>query len=191
MATETRITVLGAGSTMGLPMARNLARAGLQVRAWNRTGEKARPLEEHGVRLLESPAQATKGADVMVTMLSDADAVIDAVQDALPSVHPGIVWLQMSTIGEVGIERCADLAAAHKMTLFDAPVLGTKQPAEDAKLVILASGPNGSEGARATGPDHIRARGLSRAAPRETRRSSRAPRRRSGRAAAAPAHSLS
>ena len=105
MATETRITVLGAGSTMGLPMARNLARAGLQVRAWNRTGEKARPLEEHGVRLLESPAQATKGADVMVTMLSDADAVIDAVQDALPSVHPGIVWLQMSTIGEVGIER--------------------------------------------------------------------------------------
>ena len=110
MATETRITVLGAGSTMGLPMARNLARAGFEVRGWNRTGEKARPLEEDGVRLFDSPAEAADGADVILTMLSDADAVIDAVEDALGSVREGTIWLQMSTIGEVGTERCAELA---------------------------------------------------------------------------------
>ena len=142
MATENHITVLGAGSTMGLPMARNLARAGFDVRAWNRTGEKARPLEEDGVRVFESPAQAADGADVLLTMLSDSGAVLDVVEDALPSVREGTVWLQMSTIGEVGTERCAEIAGAHGIVLFDAPVLGTKQPAEQGKLVILASGPD-------------------------------------------------
>ena len=142
MATENHITVLGAGSTMGLPMARNIARAGFDVRAWNRTGEKARPLEEDGVRVFESPAQAADGADVLLTMLSDSGAVLDVVEDALPSVREGTVWLQMSTIGEVGTERCAEIAGAHGIVLFDAPVLGTKQPAEQGKLVILASGPD-------------------------------------------------
>ncbi len=146
MSPETHICVLGAGSTMGRPMARNLARAGFAVRAWNRTGDKAKPLEEDGVELFESPARAADGAGVLLTMLSDADAVIDAVEDAVESVREGTVWLQMSTIGEVGTERCAELARAHGLTLFDAPVLGTKQPAEQGKLVILASGPGGAAG---------------------------------------------
>jgi len=149
MTTETHITVLGAGGTMGLAMARNLARAGFDVRAWNRTREKADPLEEDGVRVFEPPAQAADGADVLLTMLSDADAVIDAVQHALPSLRAGAIWLQMSTIGEIGTERCLEIADAHRVTLFDAPVLGTKQPAEHGKLVILASGPEDS-GARET-----------------------------------------
>jgi 3-hydroxyisobutyrate dehydrogenase len=146
MSPETHICVLGAGSTMGRPMARNLARAGFVMRAWNRTADKAKPLEEDGVELFESPAQAADGAGVLLTMLSDADAVIDAVEDAVESVREGTVWLQMSTIGEVGTERCAELARAHGLTLFDAPVLGTKQPAEEGKLVILASGPGGAAG---------------------------------------------
>ncbi len=127
---------------MGLPMARNLARAGFEVRAWNRTREKAVPLEGDGVRVVDSPAQAAGGADVLLTMLSDADAVIDVVEDAVADVSEGSVWLQMSTIGEIGTERCSELAAAHGLTMFDAPVLGTKQPAEQGKLVILASGPS-------------------------------------------------
>lgn len=147
MVTENHITVLGAGSTMGLPMARNIARAGFDVRAWNRTGEKARTLEEDGVRVFESPAQAADGADLLLTMLSDSGAVLDVVEDALPGVREGTVWLQMSTIGEVGTERCAEIARAHGIVLFDAPVLGTKQPAEQGKLVILASGPD-ERGAR-------------------------------------------
>ena len=90
---------------------------------------------------------------MVLTMLSDADAVIDAVEDALPGVREGTVWLQMSTIGEIGTERCAELAGAHGVTLFDAPVLGTKQPAEQGKLVILASGPEGEPRA---GPADLR-----------------------------------
>jgi 3-hydroxyisobutyrate dehydrogenase len=142
MSTEKLITVLGAGSTMGLPMARNLAGAGFEVRAWNRTRDKAGPLVQDGVEVFDSAAQAADGADVLLTMLSDADAVIDAVRHALPSVRAGTVWLQMSTIGEIGTERCAEIAGAGGVTLFDAPVLGTKQPAEQGKLVILASGPD-------------------------------------------------
>jgi 3-hydroxyisobutyrate dehydrogenase len=141
MSTKKLITVLGAGSTMGLPMARNLAGAGYEVRGWNRTRDKAGPLVQDGVEVFDSAAQAADGADVLLTMLSDADAVIDAVRHALPSVPEGTVWLQMSTIGEIGTERCAEIAGACGVTLFDAPVLGTKQPAEQGKLVILASGP--------------------------------------------------
>jgi 3-hydroxyisobutyrate dehydrogenase len=76
-------------------------------------------------------------------MLSDADAVLDAVETALAGAGPSedAVWLQMSTIGEVATERCVELAGARGLTLVDAPVLGTKQPAEQGKLVILASGP--------------------------------------------------
>jgi 3-hydroxyisobutyrate dehydrogenase len=142
MSTQKLITVLGAGSTMGLPMARNLAGAGYEVRGWNRTRDKAGPLVQDGVEVFDSAAQAADGADVLLTMLSDADAVIDAVRHALPSVPEGTVWLQMSTIGEIGAERCAEIAGAGGVTLFDAPVLGTKQPAEQGKLVILASGPD-------------------------------------------------
>ena len=100
--------------------------------------------------MLDSPAQAAAGADFLLTMLSDADAVIDVVEDAVTNVAGGTIWLQMSTIGEAGTETCAQIAAAHGLTLFDAPVLGTKQPAEQRALVILASGP--SEGRDAVAP---------------------------------------
>jgi 3-hydroxyisobutyrate dehydrogenase len=141
MADETCVAVLGAGSTMGLGMARNLARAGFRVQCWNRTIEKARPLEEHGADVRGSAREAAEGAEVILTMLSDADAVIDATERAVEQAPDGTVWLQMSTIGEAGTERCAELAGALGLTLVDAPVLGTKQPAEEGNLVVLASGP--------------------------------------------------
>jgi 3-hydroxyisobutyrate dehydrogenase len=141
MASDEAVAVLGAGGTMGLPMARNIARAGMVVRAWNRSREKAEPLTEDGARVVGSAADAAEGAGVVLTMLTDADAVLEVAQDALPSAGQGAVWLQMSTIGERGTERCAELAREHEITFVDAPVLGTKQPAEEAKLVVLASGP--------------------------------------------------
>jgi 3-hydroxyisobutyrate dehydrogenase len=129
------IAVLGAGSMMGFAMARNMLKAGLRVRAWNRTAEKAEPLEQDGAELCESPGQAAQGATVIVTMLSNADAVTETIDPALRDVGGGVAWVQMSTIGERGTERCIELAREH-----DAPVLGTKGPAEQGKLVILASG---------------------------------------------------
>jgi 3-hydroxyisobutyrate dehydrogenase len=141
MGDQTCVAVLGAGSAMGLGMARNIARAGIRVRGWNRTTDKARPIADDGAEVLDTAREAVEGADVILTMLADADAVIGALEDAAQGAGSDTVWLQMSTIGEAGIEQCAEVAEQHGLTLIDAPVLGTKQPAEEGKLVVLASGP--------------------------------------------------
>ena len=143
MPKQMTVAVLGAGGTMGLPMARNIARAGLEVRAWNRSPEKAQPLADDGAHIAGDPRAAVEGADVVMTMLADADAVLDVMGGAVDRMRDGAVWLQTSTIGEAGIEACADLASGHGIELVDAPVLGTKAPAEQGKLVVLGSGPEG------------------------------------------------
>jgi 3-hydroxyisobutyrate dehydrogenase len=141
MTDQIQVAVLGAGSTMGLPMARNIARSGMKVRGWNRTIEKASSLEDDGVEVCDTPRDAAAGANVILTMLADGGAVIDAVEHAIDEASDNVLWLQMSTIGEAATDRCAEVAQSHSLTLIDAPVLGTKQPAEDGKLVVLASGP--------------------------------------------------
>lgn len=138
------VAVLGAGGTMGLPMTRNLARAGMRVTAWNRTPGKLAPLAADGIAVADSPAAAAGGTDFVLTMLSDADAVLatmDGEHGALTAMDAPATWLQMSTIGEQGTEACAELAAG-RVAFVDAPVLGTRQPAEQGELVILASGPD-------------------------------------------------
>ena len=134
------VAVLGAGSTMGSAMARNMLRAHIPVRAWNRTPDKAEPLTDAGAEVFGSPAEAAEGAGIVLTMLSDADAVIESAGPALGAASDGALWLQMSTIGESGTGRCIELAREHGVGFLDAPVLGTKQPAEEGKLVVLASG---------------------------------------------------
>lgn len=139
---DEKIAVLGAGGTMGFAMARNLAAAGFEVRAWNRSREKAEPLAQDGAEIADSPARAAGGAGVILTMLADADAVRAGAQDAFAGeIGPDALWLQMSTIGEQGTEDCVKLARERGVTFIDAPVLGTKEPAEQGKLVIMASGP--------------------------------------------------
>src|SRR5579884_1987891 len=101
----TTIAFLGTG-TMGLPMARNLARAGFDLRAWNRSRERAEPLTEVGAEVLEQPQEAAAGADLIITMLSDAEAVLAVAEEALPGVSGDALWVQMSTIGVSGSERC-------------------------------------------------------------------------------------
>jgi 3-hydroxyisobutyrate dehydrogenase len=138
------VAFLGAGSTMGLAMARNLARAGFEIHAWNRTAEKARPLEDDGATIASTPADAAASGALIVTMLRDADAVVETMeggQGALARAQSGAVWIQMSTIGIEGTERCAQLAEQAGLVFVDAPVSGTKQPAEKGELVVLASGP--------------------------------------------------
>jgi 3-hydroxyisobutyrate dehydrogenase len=135
-----RITFLGTG-IMGAPMARHLAEAGHDVTVWNRTVDKARPLAEHGATVAEDPAAAATGAEVIVTMLSDGEAVEDVMAEAAPAAR-GALWWQASTVGIAGTEGLAALAEEHGLTLVDAPVLGTKGPAEKGELVVLASGPD-------------------------------------------------
>jgi 3-hydroxyisobutyrate dehydrogenase len=133
------IAALGTG-VMGAPMARNLARADHEVRAWNRSPDKAAALRDDGVDVRDDPAAAAAGADIVLTMLADADAVLDVGRRA--NLAEGQIWWQASTIGIEGIEQCAALAQETGAILVDAPVLGTRLPAEEGKLVVLASGPD-------------------------------------------------
>jgi 3-hydroxyisobutyrate dehydrogenase len=142
-----RVAMIGAGGTMGRGMSLNLLRAGIEVRAWNRSAEKLGPLEEKGASGFTTAAEAAEDADLVITMLSDTDAVLDVMtgrEGVLGGVADGTVWVQSSTIGIEGIERCRELADREGLILIDAPVLGTKKPAEEGELVILASGPPNS-----------------------------------------------
>jgi 3-hydroxyisobutyrate dehydrogenase len=130
------VAVLGTG-TMGAPMARNIGDAGMTVRVWNRTLERAEGLGE----VAGTPADAVRGADVMLTMLADGDAVEEVAGPALETLGDDAVWLQMSTVGIAATERLAKLAEDRGVAFVDAPVSGTRQPAEQGELMVLASGP--------------------------------------------------
>ena len=136
---EPRVAVLGTG-IMGAPMARNLRAAGFDVHAWNRSPEKAQALADAGIEPADAIADAVAGAGVVITMLSDGDAVEAVAGEALAAMD-GAVLLQTSTIGPEATARLAERAAEAGVPFVDAPVLGTKAPAEEGKLIVLASGP--------------------------------------------------
>ena len=123
------VAVLGAG-LIGAAVARNLARKGFEVRAWNRTADKAQLLASDDVVPFDNPADAVRGAAIVVTVLKDGPAVMEVMMAALPGLHQGTMWLQLSTVGIEAINSLADFAAAHAMALYDSPVRGTRQPAE-------------------------------------------------------------
>ncbi|AYG64419.1 NAD(P)-dependent oxidoreductase [Rhizobium jaguaris] len=134
------VAVLGTG-LIGAAVARNLARKGFEVRAWNRSAQKARALATDGVTPFEDISAAVRGATIVITVLKDGPATREVMAAALPSLDKGTVWLQLSTVGLEAIEALADFAAEKGFIFYDAPVQGTRQPAEQGKLVILASGP--------------------------------------------------
>lgn len=141
------VAVLGAGGTMGQGMARNAAAAEIPVHAWNRTAAKLEGLADSaGVEAFATAREAVAGADLVVTMLSDAEATLAAMSgpDGGAAGAEGAVWAQMGTIGVEGSARCAELARDRGLIYVDAPVLGTKKPAEEGQLVVLASGPEDS-----------------------------------------------
>jgi 3-hydroxyisobutyrate dehydrogenase len=153
-----RVAVLGTG-TMGAGMARNIAAAGLPLTVWNRSREKADPLAADGARVAGSPAEAVTGADVVVTMLFDADATAEVMEQARGALGEA-VWLQTGTVGVRGCDRLLALADDLGLSMLDAPVLGTRQPAEQGALVLLASGPSAARDVCAPVLDAVGARTL-------------------------------
>jgi 3-hydroxyisobutyrate dehydrogenase len=137
----TTIAVLGTG-TLGFPVARNLARAGLDVRAWNRTAEKAEALADDGVTVPASVSSAVADVDVLITFLADGPAVEEVMDEAAQAAPSGAVWIQSSTVGIPATEQLREIASEHGLVFVDAPVLGTKEPAENGELVVFASGPH-------------------------------------------------
>ena len=138
-----QIAFLGTGR-MGAPMAANLARAGFDVRVWNRTVSRAEALAADGAVVASSPAQAVWDAAVVITMLADGPATEQAASgpDGLLTASPGTIWVQMATVGIEWTARLAGLAAAAGVVFVDAPVSGSEGPARAGQLTILASGPD-------------------------------------------------
>ena len=138
------VGMLGLGA-MGHGMATSSLRAGIPLIVWNREPETTRDLAELGADVAESPADAARRAAIVVTMVTDTDAVLSIAGDQgmLAALAPDAIWVQMSTIGVAGIERVAALVKAERpdVTLLDAPVSGSKDPAEHGQLTIFASGP--------------------------------------------------
>jgi 3-hydroxyisobutyrate dehydrogenase len=137
------IAFLGLG-TMGYAMATNAIGADIPTIVWNRDAQVSRALSELGAEVAESPADAARRAAIVVTMVTDADAVLSIAKDQgmLAALASDAVWVQMSTIGVEGIERVNALVEAERpdVTLIDAPVSGSKEPAERGQLTIFASG---------------------------------------------------
>jgi len=151
------VAVLGTG-TMGAGMARSLRRAGLEVRVWNRTSERAEPLAQSGAVVAATPAEAVRGADVIITMLTDGPAVLAALNAARAGLSDGQVWLQTSTVGVSAAEELAAFASANALDLVDAPVLGTRQPAEAGQLLVFAAGSDRAKELGAAALDAVAAR---------------------------------
>lgn len=145
------LTVLGCG-IMGAGIARSAVRAGIPTRAWDRTYERAESVGE-GVEPAERLDDAVKGADIVLTMLADARAVLSVMdeQNGLASMTSGATWVQMATIGLDGFDGVQRLAQTRDdITLIDAPVSRTKGPAETGKLIVLASGERERAGEKLT-----------------------------------------
>jgi 3-hydroxyisobutyrate dehydrogenase len=136
--------VIGAG-IMGSAMARNLVAAGLSTTVWDRSAAATGPLADAGAAVAASAVDAIKDADVVITMLPTADALESAIfaGGAIDALGDGSVWAQMGTIGVDATVRVRDRLAAQRpgIMFVDAPVSGSKGPAERGQLLILASGP--------------------------------------------------
>ena len=139
------VAILGIGA-MGHGMAASALRAGIPTIVWNRNQDATRDLAELGAEVAEPAADAAQRAAIVVTMVTDTNAVISIARDQgmLAALAPGAIWVQMSTIGVAGIERVAAMVDAERpdVTLLDAPVSGSKDPAEHGQLTIFASGPD-------------------------------------------------
>jgi 3-hydroxyisobutyrate dehydrogenase len=138
------VAVLGAG-IMGSAMARNLLAAGFRVTVWDRSAAAVALLAEDGAMVAGSAPEAVRNAGLVITTLPTGDAVDLVIFGAamLDAFTPGCVWAQMGTIGvEATFDIARRLAQLRPDVRFvDAPVMGSRGPAERAQLLILASGP--------------------------------------------------
>ena len=138
------VAFLGIG-TMGHAMATRALGAGIPTIVWNRNPDATGDLADLGAEVAESAGDAARRAAIVVTMVTDADVVLAIAKDQgmLAALAPGAIWAQMSTIGDGGIKRVQSLVAAERpdVVLIDAPVSGSKEPAENGQLTIFASGP--------------------------------------------------
>jgi 3-hydroxyisobutyrate dehydrogenase len=127
---------------MGAGVAQSLLREGHDVTVWNRSRERAETLAEHGATVADDAGSAVADAEVVLLTLFDADAVVDVLEQAAGEAPTDAVWVQASTVGVEGSDTVVQIAAKYGITLVEAMMLGTKTPAEQGKLTMLAAGPS-------------------------------------------------
>jgi 3-hydroxyisobutyrate dehydrogenase len=140
----THVGLLGAG-LMGSAMAHRLLDCGIAVTAWDRDIEHVRALQGHGAAPADGPREAVSDATAVITMLPNADVVLDVMAPLLRDWPSDTIWLQMSSVGAAEADQLTRVAEAHAVRLVDAPVSGSTHPAESGQLTILASGPDSTQ----------------------------------------------
>ena len=134
-----QIAFLGTG-LMGFPMARNLAKANWSVVAWNRTPEKAAGLADFGCTIASTPAEAVSEATLIITIVSDGEALLSLIDDLSSTVRPGSIWVDMSSTKASEAHSAHARLSALGVGFIDAPVSGGTKGADAATLAIMAGG---------------------------------------------------
>jgi 3-hydroxyisobutyrate dehydrogenase-like beta-hydroxyacid dehydrogenase len=138
-----KVAFIGLG-IMGQPMAKNVIKKGYPLSVYNRTAEKAIPLKEAGAVVAVTPKEAAKAANVVILMLTGpeaVDGVMDGPEGVLEGLEPGQTVINMSTVPPAYAKALSWRLQSHRVIAIDAPVSGSRKPAEDGALVILAGGP--------------------------------------------------
>ena len=141
MLASVTVAVLGTG-IMGYPMARRLCEAGFTVKVWNRTLEKAKPLEVYGARFEHNPCRAVEDAQIVIGMMSDKSAA-DLVYfelDTISAMSPDSLLIEMATMAPDETIELARAVTAHGKRFIDAPVSGGEKGAIEGNLNIMVGG---------------------------------------------------
>ena len=143
-----KVGFIGLG-IMGSRMAGNLLKKGHELMLFNRTREKAEPLIAQGASFLETPAKVAASVPVIITMLPEPTAVTEAVlgkDGFLDHLTKGSLWIDCSTINPSFSRKVADECRKRGVRFLDAPVAGSKIPAEQAQLIFYVGGDKGDVG---------------------------------------------
>jgi 3-hydroxyisobutyrate dehydrogenase len=144
----TRVAVIGTG-TMGSAVTHRLLGAGATVNVWNRSPGPTRDLAALGAEVHAGPRSAVNGATVVLTLLPTGDVTHSVMVDrgVVTALAPGAAWAQMGTIG-IDATTALDTAATSirpDIRFVDAPVSGSRAPAEAGELLVLGSGPESAK----------------------------------------------
>lgn len=148
MSEQIKIGFIGLGN-MGIPMVKNLIKAGYEVSVYNRTIDKALELsKETGVKVVEHPAALLPEADVIISMLTN-DAAVQEVYTGAAGIFgasrtKALTVIDMSTVSPETTRALATSAQEKGIAYLDAPVSGSVKPATEGQLVIMAGGEQGA-----------------------------------------------
>ena len=127
---------------MGLPMSKNILKAGYNLTAFNRSKNKAEPLKEFGAKISNTLKDAVDGSDIVITMLTDDTAVDEVMNnlDFLNNLKPGAIVIDMSSVKPTTATKHGNNLKLKNINYLDAPVSGGTIGAEEASLAIMVGG---------------------------------------------------